>query len=133
MTHTTEEEKKEPIVPVPDPAADTAATSTAPAATKPATVQPAQPQPTAATPATQPQLSRQSVSGYGDVEPYIVPLRAAQRDPGRYLEQIDEIDRQLPQAVEEYRRTGRNPLADIVLKKQKPRRRMDEEKRLKTQ
>ncbi|WP_294597512.1 hypothetical protein [uncultured Rikenella sp.] len=46
--------------------------------------------------------------------------------------EIEEIDRLLPQSIEEYKRTGRNPLADIVLEKQKPRRNVDEEKRLKT-
>ncbi len=150
MTYATKEEKEKtllphdtepteiPSVPTAQPAAEESATpatnaTTAPAAAKPATAQPAQPQPTAAPPATQQQLSRQAVSGYGDVAPYLVPLRAAQRDPGAYLEKIDEIDRQLPRAVEEYRRTGRNPLADIVLASQKPRRRVDEERRLKTQ
>ncbi len=147
MTYATKEEKEKtllphdtepteiPSVPTAQPAAEESAptatnATTAPATAKPATVQPAQPQPI---PATQQQLSRQAVSGYGDVAPYIAPLRAAQRDPGAYLEQIGAIDQQLPQAVEEYRRTGRNPLADIVLEKQKPRRRVDEERRLKTQ
>lgn len=131
-----------PITPMPrkpaSPAAEgstppAANATTAPAVEESATAQPAQSQPTAATPATQQQLSRQAVSGYGDVAPYLAPLRAAQRDPGAYLEQIDAIDRQLPRAVEEYRRTGRNPLADIVLERQKPRKNVDEEKRLKTQ
>ncbi|MDE5944560.1 MAG: hypothetical protein K2G93_03120 [Rikenella sp.] len=149
MTYATKEEKEKtllphntepteiPSVPTAQPAAEESATpaanaTNAPAVEEPATTQPAQPQPTTAPPATQ-QLSRQAVSGYGDVAPYLAPLRAAQRDPGAYLEKIDEIDRQLPRAVEEYRRTGRNPLADIVLASQKPRRRVDEERRLKTQ
>lgn len=47
-----------------------------------------------------------------------------------YLDRISEIDSRLPQALDIYRQTGRNPLADIVLVKQKPTRNVDEESRL---
>lgn len=47
-----------------------------------------------------------------------------------YLKHIKEIDNQLPKAIEEYRQTGKNPLADIVLVRQKPVRNVDEETRM---
>lgn len=168
MTYTTDEEKKEPIIPVPgladtQSATDTVTTPPGPAAQGAVAAQPAtnaQPAPpatnattaqaatpaaqpavqtaattgtttrTAATPATQQQLTRQAVSGYGDTGPFLSRLYASRQNMDPYLEQIDEVDRMLLQAVEEYRRTGRNPLADIVLASQKPVRRVDEETRL---
>lgn len=47
-----------------------------------------------------------------------------------YLNRIAEIDKQLPKAIEDYQKTGRNPLADIILAQQKPVRNVDEETRL---
>lgn len=85
---------------------------------------------TAGTPAAQQQLTRQAVTGYGEMGPFLARLYASRQNADTYLEQVGEIDRMLPRAIEEYRRTGRNPLADVVLAEMKPKRNVDEEKRL---
>ena len=70
-------------------------------------------------------------SGYSaDMGPILAMLAAQTVDPGQYADPMAQIDARLPQAIDEYRRTGRNPLADIVLKEMKPRRNVPEETRL---
>ena len=82
-------------------------------------------------PTQQPQSVRIAQSGYGDQGPILAHLRQSYQDPTPYLKGMENIDTQLAEAIEHYRQTGRNPLADIVLREQKPQRRADEEARLK--
>lgn len=84
-----------------------------------------------ASPTQQPQSVRIAQSGYGDQGPILAHLRQSYQDPTPYLKGMENIDTRLAEAIEHYRQTGRNPLADIVLREQKPQRRADEEARLK--
>ena len=85
----------------------------------------------ASAPIQQPQSVRIAQSGYGDQGPILAHLRQSYQDPTPYLKGMENVDTQLAEAIEHYRQTGRNPLADIVLREQKPQRRADEEARLK--
>ena len=77
------------------------------------------------------QAARVATSGYAaDMGPILAAMSSQMTDPQPYADQLKQIDALLPQAIEEYRRTGRNPLADIVLAGMKPKRNEDEEERL---
>lgn len=81
-----------------------------------------------------PSAGRVAASGYAaDMGPILARLEAGRIDPEPYRREMERIDAMLPQAVEEYRRTGRNPLADVVLAQMKPKRRADEENKLRQQ
>lgn len=78
-----------------------------------------------------PSGGRVAASGYAaDMGPILAWLEAGRIDPEPYRREMERIDAMLPQAAEEYRRTGRNPLADVVLAGMKPKRNIDEEERL---
>ena len=85
----------------------------------------------AGTPQRTEQAARVATSGYAaDMGPILAAMSSQMTDPQPYADQLKQIDALLPQAIEEYRRTGRNPLADIVLAGMKPKRNEDEEERL---
>ena len=141
MNPTTEDEKKKPIIPAPVPA-DTQTAEVVP------------PVQVAAQQTTNKQVQQSELQDSGDKTATASPTKTQQSKSARinhtlsggpgfwserlgslatgtpYLNRIGEIDAQLSKTIDDYRQSGRNPLADIVLAKQKPVRNVDEETRL---
>lgn len=63
---------------------------------------------------------RVAESGYGDVQPILDRLEEEKVDPEPYRQKEEEQTEKVDRANEDYREAAGNPLADIVLEKQKP-------------